>query len=61
MEREPIVHKMDRQPLAQKRKSYSITFKLKAIETAEKTSKEVASHEYKRIRRLCEWCSKKDD
>ena len=44
-----------------KHKSYSISFKLKAIETAEKKSKEAAAREFavnpKRIR---EWCSQKD-
>ena len=36
---------MEREPLAKKRKSHDIIFKLKAIETAEKTPKEVAAHE----------------
>ena len=44
--------------ISAKRKSYCVSFKLKAIETAEKKSKEVAGREFgvgaKRIR---EWCS----
>ena len=47
--------------MAQKRNSYDIFFKLKAIETAEKTSKEAAAHDFGiDPRRVCEWCSQKD-
>ena len=48
-------------PKAQKRKSFDASFKLKAVETAEKKSKDAAARELgvdaKRIR---EWCSQKD-
>ena len=48
--------------MAQKRKSYNIAFKLKDINSAEKTSKEVAACEYNvDPKRVCEWCSKKDE
>ena len=48
--------------MAQKTKSYDFTFKLKAIETAEKSSKEAAPREYNvDPKRFCEWCSKKDE
>ena len=41
--------------MAQKRKSYDSSFKLEAIETAEKTSKEVAACEFDiDPRRVCE-------
>lgn len=33
-------------PMAQKRKSFDVSFKLKAVETAEKKSKEAAAREF---------------
>ena len=46
---------------AEEKKSYDISFKLKAVETAEKKSKEAAALEFGvDPRRLREWCSQKD-
>ena len=43
--------------MAQKRKSFDVSFKLKAVETAEKRSKEAAAREFGvDDRRIREWC-----
>ena len=43
------------------RKSYDVLFKLKAIETAEKKSKEAAAREFRvDAKRVREWCQQKD-
>ena len=48
--------------MVQKIKSYDIAFKLKAIDSAEKTSKEAAAREYNvDPKRVPEWCCKKDE
>ena len=44
-----------------KRKSYDLSFKLKAIESAEKMSKESTAREFNvDPRRIREWCYQKD-
>ena len=48
--------------MAQKRKSFNISFKLKAVETAEKKLKEAAACEFGvDARRIQEWCGQKDE
>jgi len=45
-----------------KQRSYTTTFKLKAIEVAEKKSKEAAARELKvDPKRIREWCMKKEE
>ena len=44
-----------------KRKSYDVTFKLKGVECAEKTTKEAAAREMGvDSKRICEWCKQKE-
>ena len=43
------------------RKSYEVAFKLRAVAVAESKSKEAAAREFKvDAKRICEWCSQKD-
>ena len=45
--------------MVQKRKSYDVSFKFKAVETAKKSKKEAAREFVDDPRRLHEWCSQK--
>ena len=47
--------------MATKRKAYTVTTKLQAVEVAEKTSKEAAARQFGvDPRRIREWCAQKD-
>ena len=47
--------------MAQKRKSFDLTYKLNAVEGAEKKSKEAAAREFSvDAKRIREWCSQKE-
>ena len=47
--------------MATKRKAYTVTTKLQAVEVAEKTSKETAARQFSvDPRRIREWCAQKD-